>query len=67
MKKSEAAQILRDIILNHMNCESGCCGSDDIMYMTILCEIEDKLGMWPPDTMAEGHIVSAWEPEEPTL
>lgn len=53
MKKSEAAQTLRDIILKHMNCESSCCISDDIMYMTILCEIEDKLGMCPP----------LWEPE----
>lgn len=63
MKKSEAVQVLRDIILKHMNCEYDCCENDDAMYMTILCEIEDKLGMWPPDTMVEGRIVSAWEPE----
>ena len=46
MKRSEAVQLLRDIVLNHMNCE--CCSTDEEMYATMLKDIEDKIGMLPP-------------------
>lgn len=50
MKKSEAVKLLQEIILTHMNCPNDCCGDDTTMYETILSEIEDKIGMLPPET-----------------
>jgi hypothetical protein len=46
MKRNEAVELLREIVLEHMNCQ--CCDSDEKMFSTMLKEIQEKIGMEPP-------------------
>ena len=78
MKRSEMVTKLRHIILDHMNCYSECCSTDDEMYSRILLEIE-KVGMVPPpylgliatakkynsvtDFAKDTFLLNKWEPE----
>lgn len=42
---------------------TGCCNDDDIMYNTILNEIEDKIGMSPPLVKSDSFTLRLWEEE----
>lgn len=70
MKRSKMVDILRDAVLEHMNCSYDCCGDDPKMYSTILRALEES-GMLPPFNLdaylrsnrapGDGHI---WEGED---
>lgn len=72
MKRTDAVKILQNIVLEHMNCV--CCHDDETMYSTMLKEIEEKIGMKPPEILVNEHIYiresgdygwyeNEWEPE----
>jgi hypothetical protein len=57
MKRSEMVKILADSFWKHMNCD--CCETDEIMYDTILKELEEK-GMLPPPIQMEYEDLSGY-------
>lgn len=63
MKRSTMVQLLRDSILNHMNCQD-CCETDEDLYSRVLEEIENS-GMLPPSYKDFDYgYISEWESEE---
>jgi hypothetical protein len=59
MKRSQAVTIIRDRLYYRIN---GCTICPEWLASAILEDLEDA-GIYPPDTVQEGHDVTMWDKE----